>query len=260
MSSLDHLLATLLPAGAAASLSRRLLGSLGIGSGGSSAKSGELKALRRALGGPEPVVFDVGANVGDWSAGVLRVCPGATIHAFEPSAAHLARLRGRLADGGSVRVNGFALGAAAGEATLYKDQEITGLASMTRRDLGHLGVEMDESETIRVETLDAYAAREGIARIDYLKIDVEGHELDVLAGAEAMLASGAIGAVQFEFGGCNVDTRTFLRDFHRLFARHGFGLNRIRPNGRLAPIRRYREFDEQFATTNYLALPAGGGA
>lgn len=53
---------------------------------------------------------------------------------------------------------------------------------------------------------------------------VEGHELDVLAGAEEALKS--VQLVQFEFGGCNIDTRTYFQDFFYFFQQHGFAIHR----------------------------------
>jgi len=61
-----------------------------------------------------------------------------------------------------------------------------------------------------------------------------------------------VGVVQFEFGGCNIDTRTFLQDFWYLLTGAGYRLHRLGPNG-LTPVDRYRETDEVFVTTNYFA-------
>jgi hypothetical protein len=52
-----------------------------------------------------------------------------------------------------------------------------------------------------VRTLDAEAARLGLERIDLLKIDVEGYEAEVLAGASELLGAGRIGAVLCELHG-----------------------------------------------------------
>ncbi len=66
-------------------------------------------------------------------------------------------------------------------------------------------------------------------------------------------ALSVVRAVQFEFGGANIDTRTYFRDFWYLFTEAGFDLFRITPFG---PQRlgRYRERDEFFSTTNYVAV------
>jgi hypothetical protein len=99
----------------------------------------------------------------------------------------------------------------------------------------------------------------GVGRIDLLKIDVEGHELEVLRGAESLFAGRGVRMVTFEFGGCDIDSRTFFQDFWYFFRERGMGrLFRITPSGYLAPIRHYREADEQFRTTNFLVLPDEG--
>ena len=87
----------------------------------------------------------------------------------------------------------------------------------------------------------------------YIKIDVEGHELDVLRGAQKIVAKTKL--IQFEFGGCNIDTRTFFQDFYYFFKQADFKLFRITPKG-LFQIKEYLEEDEYFATTNYLAVNA----
>jgi len=88
-----------------------------------------------------------------------------------------------------------------------------------------------------------------------LKIDVEGHELDVLTGALEMLKNHRIRMVSFEFGGCNIDTRTFFQDYWKFFAQfHGFEFYRITPSGYLTRVWKYREIYEQFRTTNFLVI------
>ncbi len=263
MSSFDRLVSTFLPPRLATAIARRLLKSTGVGHGGIVAKSGEIEAARTALilagaSTTSPLLFDVGGNVGEWTLAARTTWPKARVHVFEPSARHLeelARTVGKLA---AVTVNPLALGAEAGSATLYKDTAITGLASMTRRDLAHVGLSMDLSETIKVTTLDEYCLAHGISAIDLLKIDVEGHELDVLKGGTRLFQTRAVAAVQFEFGGCNVDTRSFFRDFYRFFETHGYLIHIIRPGGKLSAVARYSEFNEQFMTTNYIAVRAKG--
>jgi len=263
MSAIDTVIAAILPSGLALALARRLMKSAGLGHGGIVAKSGEMKAAATALAKAgvrtrDPVLFDVGGNIGEWTLAAKQMWPSAQVHVFEPSASHLEKLGPALKSLGDVTVNPCALGVEAGEATLYKDAEITGLASMTRRDLAHVGLSMDMSETIRVDTLDRYCTSHGITAIDMLKIDVEGHELDVLKGAAGLLDQRKVAVVQFEFGGCNVDTRTFFRDFYEFFEARDYAVHIAGPGGRLVPVRRYREFNEQFSTTNYIAIRREG--
>jgi FkbM family methyltransferase len=261
----SRLLSRVIPFPVAASLARRFLAIAGFGTATSVARSGEINAMRTAIAGFGAradgglVFIDAGAHVGEWSQAALNGFPDARIHAFEPSATHRAQFSKAVLTSGRVQLVPSALGKSVGKATLHKDKSTTGLASMTKRDLGHFGIEMNIQEGIEVTTLDLYASQHGISRVDFLKIDVEGHELDVLTGAQGLLARGAVGAVQFEFGGSNIDTHTYFRDFFHLFATVGFQLHLIRPGGALVRIDRYREFYEQFTTTNFLAIKKNGG-
>lgn len=85
-----------------------------------------------------------------------------------------------------------------------------------------------------------------------MKLDVEGHELAVLKGGKQMLDDGKIHVIQFEFGGCNIDSRTYFQDFFYLLS-PGFRIYRIVKDG-LFPIEEYSEDLEVFKTTNYLCI------
>ena len=212
-------------------------------------ESGEEFALRYAAQRvPDAqVLFDVGANAGDWTLAAQRTWPQAAVHAFEPSTDTYRRLVERTS--GAVCVQA-ALGDVETDATLYAVAGQSGLSSLHRRDLAAHDMTMTAAESVHVTTLDAYCAENGIDRIDYLKIDAEGNDLAVLQGASRMLAAGAIRFVQFEFGGCNIDSRTFLRDFVRLLEPE-FRVSRMLADG-LEPLD-YSERDEVFITSNFLA-------
>jgi hypothetical protein len=70
-----------------------------------------------------------------------------------------------------------------------------------------------------------------------------------------MFGDRKIRMVSFEFGGCNIDSRTYFQDFYYFFRDHGMKeIFRITPSGYLVPIHDYREIYEQFRTTNFLVL------
>jgi hypothetical protein len=112
----------------------------------------------------------------------------------------------------------------------------SGLASLTKRRLAHFGVEMDLSEKVKISTIDDHCSDRGIAHIDLLKLDVEGHELDVLNGGSEMFRKSAIHRITFEFVCCNIATRTFFQDF--LFF--------PRPSDEDCPNRTFRVFTRAF--------------
>jgi FkbM family methyltransferase len=235
----------------------------GVGSGSEVDSSGEraVFALLRSRVEGSCTIFDAGANLGQFLGATLGSFADGSceVHCFEPGVGTFWRLSGRYRAAANVRLNNLAVGREPGQATLWYDTEGSGIASLTKRDLTHFGVSFDKSETVTITTIDHYCAEHGISRIDLLKLDIEGHELDALAGASTMFGRQAIGMVMFEFGGCNIDTRTFFRDFWHFFSDRGMRLYRITPGGSLFPLDRYTESLEQFRTTNFLAVAACTG-
>ncbi len=129
------------------------------------------------------------------------------------------------------------------------------MASLTKRKLDYFGLDLNHSEKVIVDTLDNYCSENAIDKIHLLNCDVEGHELDVFSGASEMFKKdGAIGIVTFEFGGCNIDTRSFFQDFWYFFEEYRMDIFRITPSEYLQPINSYQEIYEQFRTTKFVAL------
>ena len=231
---------------------------MGVGSGGGVKSSGEraMFGVLRQRSKPPYCIFDVGANKGQFlkltldNIGVKDF----TVHCFEPGQGTFRELVAGAGVDQRVRLNNFGLGKESGAAQLYYDEVGSGLASLTKRRLDHFEVEFDQAETVVIRTIDSYCQEHGVDRIDLLKIDIEGHELDALAGAQQMLEKKAIDIVSFEFGGCNIDTRTYFQDFWYFFHQAGFDLLRITPSGYLHPLGAYQEIDVQFRTTNFLAV------
>ncbi len=231
---------------------------MGIGSGDDVATSGEhsvLSILERQFPAPY-CIFDVGANRGQFMEMVVSCLNTRdyTVHCFEPSKSAFAVLAEKASGNGRVVLNNIGLGDKPGEFTLYYNEPGSEIASLTQRRLDHLGIDFSQSETVRIDTLDSYCETRGIVAIDLLKLDVEGHELDVLEkGSLNMFGKGAIKMVSFEFGGCNIDTRTFFQDFFYFFKDRGMKIYRITPSGYMHHVDTYSEILEQFRTTNFLA-------
>ena len=99
--------------------------------------------------------------------------------------------------------------------------------------------------------MDDFCEEESIDNIRFLKLDVEGHELDVLKGAERMRGEGRISSIQWEFGGCNIDSRTYFRDFFYLL-NDQYRIFRVVKDG-IYPVTGYWESLEIFETVNYFA-------
>ena len=87
----------------------------------------------------------------------------------------------------------------------------------------------------------------------FLKIDVEGFELEVLRGAQRMLSEGRIVAIQFEFNEMNVVGRVFVGDFFHLLG-PTYTLYRLLPHGLMPIIGQNHWWNEQFIYQNLFAL------
>jgi len=240
---------------------------MGIGSGGVVANSGEKIALTLAIpkqsnhkfvihSQKRPLcIFDIGANVGQF-AGIAKVVLkdySYSVHCFEPGGYAFNQLKSNMGGDNRFYLNNIAMGKDVGTSTLFYDEVGSGLASMTKRNLEHFGIDFGLSESILVDNVDSYCDRLQIDKIDLLKMDVEGHEMDVLRGAARLLDERRIDSILFEFGGCNIDTRSFLQDYFYFFKKYGNNrIFRVTPSGYLSSLDSYSEINEQFRTTNFL--------
>jgi FkbM family methyltransferase len=205
----------------------------------------------------ELTVLDVGANMGDWSNCLASQIGGKfNIYCFEPSNDHrasLSILENKYQD--RLHYCPIALSSTCGPKILYKDKPGSGLASVYERDLGCHGIDLKQVEKIASITLDSWMIDNFIKEIDFLKVDVEGHELEVFQGGRVALSSGSISVIQFELGGCNIDSRTYLKDFHNFFVRDcGYSLYRLAPSKCLVDLNSYSESLECFSWQNVVAF------
>lgn len=156
-------------------------------------------------------VFDAGANVGELTLLFSRfVGAGGRVHAFEPSGAGFERLGAvcRAASLRNVLLNRLALAEEEGAVRLYVyDEDYLSWTSQAARPLESYGIDVrpQTTEEVPATTVDLYCERNGVAEIDLLKVDVEGAELQVLAGARRMLSERRVRLVTFEFGQTTFD-------------------------------------------------------
>jgi FkbM family methyltransferase len=222
------------------------------GKGYESSIQREVELILRALGRPPRLAVDVGGNVGDYTFELKRDHPQLEIHVFEPSSLNFPLLKKRFADDADITIVPYAIFDETGERHLFADASGSGMASFTKRKLDHFKINFDHTETVQAIRFDHYWS-ENLAKrpIDLVKIDVEGHELDVLNSfGDALQATSVI---QFEFGGTCIDTKRYFQDYWYFFKEAGFGLYRISPLG-LCPIRSYDEHDEHFMFSNFIAV------
>ncbi|GAB6039353.1 hypothetical protein JCM17961_00260 [Endothiovibrio diazotrophicus] len=123
------------------------------------------------------VVFDAGAYRGDTAVYFADlVGPSGRVHAFEPTSESYAMLR-RTIDRNGLSERVTAVNSAVGE----YDGEVAMAASISGAPWAFAASSGDS--VAAVTTLDSYCRREGVERVDFIKLDVEGFEECVLRGA-----------------------------------------------------------------------------
>ncbi|MEX3811317.1 FkbM family methyltransferase [Paraburkholderia sp. BR13439] len=135
----------------------------------------------------ESHVIDVGANIGFTSIAFSTFCPNGKIAAVEPVPRTFELLEKNLSAAGVTNVSrlNFALGAQAGELKMQGNPDF--LAGSFVADKFSINDGIHFVDTVPVYRLDEAFESMGLARIDAMKVDVEGFELDVFEGARATL-------------------------------------------------------------------------
>jgi FkbM family methyltransferase len=138
------------------------------------------------------VVFDIGANTGVYSLMSTQLSDTVAVIAAEPSPANAARLRANLTLNAITRVTVVEAALGATEGTLELTVPADGSISDTASAFGTFSRAHDERRHATVPvaqtTIDGLVARNGCARVDIIKLDVEYFEVEVLKGATRTLA------------------------------------------------------------------------
>lgn len=168
-------------------------------------------------------IFDIGANVGELTFLLNKFLPYSEIYSFEPNPITCQILQEKFKNMTNIHVSkiGFSSKEEAGNLYTYRDDKISQHASVIKEvftDLHHTNSII--SFEVKLKTLDSYVFKKNITKIDYLKIDTEGYELDILKGGLNFIKSGGISIIQFEFNEMNILRRVFLRDFFELLANY----------------------------------------
>jgi FkbM family methyltransferase len=154
-------------------------------------------------------VIDVGAHLGWETVRFAQMFPAAQVHAFELVPATCEQLRRNVADQPRIRVHGFGLSNARGSAriTLQADPQLNSLSGRAQPAANGDTVE------VQFRRLDEVADDLGVHAVDLLKVDAEGHDLQVLEGGAALFAARRVRALlaEVDFGGSNLQHANFAK-------------------------------------------------
>jgi len=222
-----------------------------------------LNTILSSYKGKQVTFFDIGANVGMWTIMFLVVAERNRTnklngHCFEPSRYTFNKLQENLKANSSASCivpHNIAVSCDQKSLLLYINREGAGTNSVYERQ-GFVNI---SQESVSATTIDIFCEKNQITTIDFLKIDVEGHELNVLKGARKMLEIKKIKYIQFEYGGCWIDSHTLLLDVFTCFSEFGYKIGKILPGG-LEIYDKYSSRLDTFQMANFLAyLPEKEG-
>ncbi len=211
-------------------------------------ENGERALLRSLAGEDIRTIFDVGANVGDWSSDCASVFGNASIHSFEPVPATFQVLATRAGSERRITPHPYGLSNEEGSAEFtYYGPENSFLSTMVAPVHDHLE---STRVSIKLRKGDDVLRELSVQRIDLLKIDVEGMEHEVLEGLGTAFSEGRVGFVQFE----KQPGRRLLKDYYQLLGRYDYRIGKI--YSQYVDFRPYDSAQERTAGPNYFAAPA----
>lgn len=212
-------------------------------------ESGERWLIERVASYGERFI-DVGANVGDWLGMVKESMRGRTFAglAFEPSRSAYEALEGRFRGEPRITLFNVALGSALGSLTFFEEPDAGRGSTLVADFMRTQGT----TRTVTVTTLDTMLREVDWTYADFLKVDAEGYDLQVLRGACEALAERAFGVVQFEYNRAWQLAGDTLRAAYALLEANGYRLFVLKRDG-LYTLN-YLRYEEYFEYTNFVAL------
>ncbi len=180
------------------------------------------------------------------------------MYAFEPSNSSFEKLRLNTKDLGNIFPFQMGLSATDCELDILVSDSVPQKSSVEAESAKATSPQIDDyrKERQRFVRGEVFCRDQGLEHIHFLKVDTEGHDLQVLAGFERMIANGSVDVIQFEYNRLNIFTKYTLHDFYNMlnenFTQCGYSIGRIYPSGVL--FKSYSVYDENFVDGNFLAV------
>lgn len=176
-----------------------------------------------------PLIFDVGANVGEATDGFLKSFTEAKVIMFEPAPECCSILKERFRGFSNVDLESVAIGDKQGflELNLISGSNMNSLLQLSKDKENLLNRQFKEvgKVVVEVETLDSYCSAKGIRNIALLKLDTQGYDLKALKGADELFRTRSIKALLIEVNFIPIyEQQGAFEEIHRFLDRHGYRL------------------------------------
>ena len=126
------------------------------------------------------IVFDIGANIGQSVFDYAEHFKNAKIYSFEPVKSTFHELAKNTNKYTNVQIYNIGFG-------VEKKQQLINLISDSRSNSIKFHTDSQNKELIEIDTIDNFSSTNSITQLDFVKIDTEGYEIEVLKGSENLL-------------------------------------------------------------------------
>lgn len=202
------------------------------------------------------VYFDVGAFKGEWTYNLKKIL-GAEflknqIYLFEPSPYAYSFLKKEMSKFTNLNIQNVALSSSRSKTPFFYNESLDGTNSFSNSHF----IESDLSKKkifIKTYSIDEFVSRKGLKKVNYIKCDVEGFDLEVIKGAEKCFDDEKINFFQFEYNHRWINNRSFLKDVFNFFDKKNYKIGKICSN-KIKIISSWHPELENFTESNYLIL------
>ena len=210
----------------------------------------EVRAAAKFINNSDPFVIDVGANTGEWSMALKGALDrDVEFLLVEPQQVCMTKLN-------SLPIKKTILDCAISDSDKTLDFYQYGnskLSSVHERQDTLVSGKKASLVKVPARSIDSLLLELGIDRVDFVKMDLEGHELFAMKGAINSIHTGKIRCMSFEFGISNLNSKVFFQEIYQFLSTFRFTLYRILPGGLLYSIPEYSEELERFyGVANYI--------
>ncbi len=187
------------------------------------------------------VIFDGGCNRGDFTQDLINFIKKSKLnnfemHLFDIDEVMIKICKSRFRELENIKINFFGLSDSNRneEAIFYPDDPTRNSLKGTPLEIG-----WDYFKNqVNLINGDDYCKKNNLDKIDFLKLDLEGFDLEALKGFSDMFSQKKINFVQFEYTFRALDRRILLRDFYEFFSGFDYEMGFIRKSG-ILPINKF---------------------
>jgi FkbM family methyltransferase len=194
------------------------------------------------------VIVDVGVFIGEWTDNARTECPGKKMYLVEPNPRNFEILKSKFEESSDFKLLNYGAGLRPGEFTYYDlsgEPNVRGMSGFVKREI-YSEFNHDE-KIIKVEKLDNLISEDDY--IDFIKIDVEGYELNVLKGMEKILSDKRVLFIQYEYGGTYTDAGITMNDVIEFLKQYGYSV--FNHNG--SRFEKILNYNDDFCYNNLIA-------